>query len=231
MLKQKFAIAAAVMLAALTACGSSGSASSAPDSQNGSTNSSISSQTERAPKSGQQDDSALRGQVTAIDGSSITLTVGGMGGPGGGRGSGGGPGKDGQVPEFGDASSLPEDIPTPSSPPEGTPPSDGTFGSAPESAPGGGMGRDGNREDQGSQEEKTIVVSDDTAVTSDGAEASLSDIQVGSMISVTMDGDTVVGIEIMTASGFSDGNQGPGPGQPKEGASEASGSSSGTEQA
>lgn len=160
----------------------------------------------------------ITGQVTAIDGSNITLALGDQetmpssdqqssdtsgaamqtppsdqGGAPGAQGNPGGPGQGGGVP--------PSDI-TGGTPPEGT--ADGTPPAAPGATSGGAM--TGNGETPGDKtaagggftltgEEQQITLTDETTILIDNmgesVDGSLSDITVGCYLSVTMTGDTV----------------------------------------
>jgi len=141
------------------------------------------------------DDSHLSGQITAVASDSITITT--MGGmqPGQGGGPGGG---NGQGQPSGDTNSDSKG---------GTPPQGGgqQGGSAPQ-----GDGQQGGTPPQGGQSDGTapsatgvsitITVTDSTIITSrdDGSTISLSDLTVGEMVSVSVDGDATSGYTALT---------------------------------
>lgn len=216
--------------------GCQSSSGSTPNNSTSSSSSSVetdaktsdSTQSERT-----QDDNAITGQVTAIDGNTITLALGERAArpdgdftppengkkPTDDNGSDtlqtgdsqetGVTGDDAGTPPTGDSGGTP-----PSGDSGGTPPS-GDNGGTPPSGNGGGP-----RGLTLTGEEKTITIDDSTTITKDSmgqsSEASIDDITEGSVLTLVMDGDTVVSI---TISDFGGGNGG-GPGGNMNGGTE-----------
>lgn len=170
-----------------------GCQSSSGSIQNNSTNSSSSSvetdakTSDSTPIERTQDDNAITGQVTAIDGNTITLALG-------------------------ERAARPDGDFTP--PENGEKPTDDNGGTPPSGNGGGpgGLTLTG--------EEKTITIDDSTGITKDSmgqsSEASMDDITEGSVLTLVMDGETVVSIMI---SDFGGGNGG-GPGGSMNGGTE-----------
>lgn len=168
------------------------------------------------PASTTSDGNAVFGQVTAINGNSITIALFNMGNAGNGQQF---QGNSGTSPSGGQ---RPQRSP-------GTMPSGG-YGQYPRTSGGMGGPGSGNFGANLSGETKTFNVTDSTVITSGGmrqysgsarasaspssspsASASpvtLSDIKVGSIISVTLSGDNAVSIIIMQM-GNRNGNGGP----------------------
>lgn len=195
-----------------------GCQSSSGSTQNSSANTSSSgvetdAKTDSSQSESAQDDNAITGQVTAIDGNTITLALGERAArpdgdfmpPENGEkpsGNGGGDtlqtGDNDETAASGDNSSA-----TTSGADGGTPPS-GESGGTP---PSGNGGSPGGLTLTG--EEKTITIDDSTTITKDSmgqsSEATIDDITDGSILTVVMDGETVVSI---TISDFGGGNGG-----------------------
>jgi hypothetical protein len=167
-------------------------------------------------------ETTIYGQVTAIDGSSITLALATMSqnAPSGEMPSGEMP--SGEMPS-GDMPAMPSDgsIPSEGAQPSGSQDTDAVSsatqntegeqpsGEAPSMPSGGQGGQRGGVELTG--EEQTITISDNTAITiqsRDGStEGTLSDIEAGDILSVTMSGNSVTAITIMQMGGGMAGGQ------------------------
>lgn len=207
-----------------------GCQSSSGSTQNSSTSSSSSSVETDAKTSNStqsertQDDNAITGQVTAIDGNTITLALGERAARPDGDFT---PPENGEKPsdangsdtlQTGDSQETGvtgDDAGTPPSGDSGGTPPSGDNGGTPPSGNGGGP-----RGLTLTGEEKTITIDDSTAITKDSmgqsSEASIDDITEGSVLTLVMDGDTVVSI---TISDFGGGNGG-GPGGSMNGGTE-----------
>ena len=246
-----------------------GCQSSSGSTQNSSANTSSSgaetdAKTDSSQSESTQDDNAITGQVTAIDGNTITLALGERAArpdgdftsPENGEkpsGNGGGDtlqtGDNDETAASGDNSSATtsgDDADTTSSdesagtspsgesggtPPSGddggTPPS-GENGGTPPSGESGGTPPSGNGGGPGgltlTGEEKTITIDDSTTITKDSmgqsSEATIDDITDGSILTVVMDGETVVSITISDFGGGNGGGNGGGPGGDMNGGTE-----------
>ncbi|MFV0411761.1 MAG: hypothetical protein ACK5L3_00645 [Oscillospiraceae bacterium] len=200
--KKVYGLAAVVLAVCLmAACSASASSSSAAS--------------QAASSAGQQQGNYVYGQVTAIDGDDITLALGEMAGGGmEARPEGGNSGVQGEAPASGESR------------PEGqTPPEGGTSGSMPELPEGqsGSMPQPGEGEGQQGQGgarggftatgEETTISATGVSITlkgQDGESAgSISDIAVGEILQIEMDGDTVVSIVVQQSGGMP-GGQGEG---------------------
>jgi len=132
------------------------------------------------------------GQVTAVNGNEITVALGNQQRPQMNHGGNNGDGESSRqdaIPSGGDGmpSGRPSDLPS-GQPPE-MPSGEMPSGELPQ----GGL--------QTTGEEKTVTVSESTVITirsfKESSEGSLSDIAVGNIVSITMDGDTVKEIAVM----------------------------------
>ena len=135
------------------------------------------------------------GQVTQIDGNTITLALASMGGPGGQMPQGNPPDGNGQTQQDNPPSDGSGQAPQGNPPdgngqnPQGNPPSDGQ-----------GSGFGGSLTLTG--ETISFTVSDATQITLRGGsgaqdtQGTLSDIQVGSVITVVLDGETAATITV-----------------------------------
>ncbi len=188
---KKFLSLALLAIYVLSGCAAANSVSSEPSPQ--------STQSERSHTDVQEDEEdAVYGKVTAINGSEITLALGTMNIPGrdGNRGMPRRQGKDGQDSAL---ESGPEKAEGDGSRPQGSGP-DGSRPDAP-----------GNREEKSfelltlSGETKTITVSEDVL-----GETSLSDIAVDSILKLRYDSDALVSVEPVNLRG-----PGGGPGTPR----------------
>ena len=182
-----------------------------------------------------QDGSAYVGQITAIDGDQVTLALGTLSQAqrpdmpdNAQQGDSGNPdaapsgaaGEDGQQDD-------PPEMPSGAAPEDGSdtegngqpPANDGSDGGQPGNPPDGEAPGDGGPDGMGSQftasgEEMTITVTDGTVITpagaADGETGSLSDLQVGDIITVTLSGDAAAAITVEPAG--PPGGQGGGPG-------------------
>lgn len=157
--------------------------------------SSSTSSNSESQDSTQTDDSAIFGQITAIDGDSITLSV--MDNKGGNKG---------EKPS-GDASNQ-NSTEKPQSPPSGAGQNSTEMPS--NGSKGGDSSETSSDQKQGgapqmSGETKTITISDSTVIEKEDngstTQGSTSDLEKGSMVSVTMDGDTVKMITIKNMQG------------------------------
>lgn len=183
-----------------------------------------------------QDDNAITGQVTAIDGNTITLALGERASRPDGDFTPPENGKKPSAPDGSDtlqtgdsdetaasdedaaASASDDNAGTSATPPsgdnDGTPPS------------GGGMGPGGLTL---TGEEKEITIDDDTKIAKDSMgqsiDATVEDITEGSILTLVMDGDTVVSV---TISAFGGGNGG---GPDGNGGGPGGGMNGGTEEA
>ena len=242
-----------------------GCQTSSGSTQNSSTSSSSSVDTDdktsdSTQSENTQDDNAITGQVTAIDGNTITLALGERASrpdgdftpPENGEKpstTGGNDtlqtgasdetaasGEDAAVSASGDnagTTASGDEASTPSSDDNagtsasndnsGTPPSGDNDGTPPS---GGGMGPGGLTL---TGEEKEITIDDDTKITKDSmgqsSDAPVEDITEGSILTVVMDGDTVVSV---TISAFGGGNGG---GPDGNGGGPGGGMNGGTEEA
>lgn len=182
--KKKVAAIAAVILAVsviFAGCGGSVSGNTAASSTNGNT---------------------IYGKVTAVDGQNITIALaennvmqGGGQQPQGNHGT---------MPSGGQPQGSPGTMPSDGQQPQGSAPA--MPSGSQQQMNGGTQGGPGGLTLTG--ESKTITVSDSTAITTGGkgpntsaAKASLSEIKAGSVITVTMSGNTVVSITIMQFGG------------------------------
>ncbi|NTV79485.1 MAG: hypothetical protein HGA25_10230 [Clostridiales bacterium] len=144
------------------------------------------------------DESPIYGQITAIDGNTITLALAESPMGSGEKPEGEAPeGADGEKPEMPDKEAPEGTDGEKPEMPDGEAP-EGTDGEAPE-------GTDGEKPDMPDSEggmgaltltgeELTLTVSDSTTYTIDGETVSLSDLTVDTVVFVTMDGDTVISI-------------------------------------
>lgn len=149
-----------------------------------------------------EDSSSITGQVTAVDGSSITLALVDMERQGGGMPEG----EDGEMPEReeGMTGDMPErEEGMTGDKPEGEMP-EGMTGDMPERPEGetGDMPQGGRMSGfELSGETQTITVSDSTTYQiqemNETKEGSLSDIEEDSILRVVMDGDEVTSVTIM----------------------------------
>ncbi len=217
MLKKCFALllGAAVFAASLAGC-----------AQDGTPSSTIQDGTRQSGGAG---DSSVVGQVTAVDGDKITLALGEFSMPGRSDNAEGSQGDGTQTPGTGQPSSQPEGKPAvpdgqqdekqPSGDQKGqdnAPSGDRQGQNPPSGGQGGGMPSGGGMAGgfAASGEEKTVTVTDSTVITLAGreesSEGSLSDITVGSIVTVTLDGDAATAI---TVGGFGGGQGGRGPGR------------------
>ncbi len=162
-------------------------------------------------------ETTIYGQVTAIDGSSITLALATVS-----QNAPSGEMPSGEMPS-GDMPAMPSDgsIPSEGAQPSGSQDTDAVSsatqntegeqpsGEVPSMPSGGQGGQRGGVELTG--EEQTITISDNTAITiqsRDGStEGALSDIEVGDILSVTMSGNSVTAITIMQLGGGMAGGQ------------------------
>ena len=142
------------------------------------------------------DDTTVFGQVSSIDGNSITLALGTMSQR---RETGEMP--SGEMPSFGAGEMPSGGMPSFEA---GEMPSGGI-----PSFEAGEMQGDNNSGVPGIEltgEKMTITVTDDTVITVQGmganTEGSLSDIEVSSILSVTMSGDAVTAITVMPSGGM-----------------------------
>lgn len=216
-----------------------GCQSSSGSTQNNSTSSSSSSVETDAKTSDStqsertQDDNAITGQVSAIDGNTITLALGERAARPDGDFT---PPENGEKPtddngsdtlQTGDSQETGvtgDDAGTPPTGDSGGTPPSGDSGGTPPSGDNGGTPPSGNGGGPGgltlTGEEKTITIDDSTAITKDSmgqsSEASIDDITEGSVLTLVMDGETVVSI---TISDFGGGNGG-GPGGSMNGGTE-----------
>ena len=151
----------------------------------------------------QPQENGSQGQVTQIDGNTITIALASMGGPGGQMPQGNPP-SDGQVPQGNPPSGgqAPQgNPPSGGQAPQGNPPSDGKVpqGSFPSDGQSPGFG--GNLTLTG--ETLIFTVSDLTQITLRGGrggqdtQGTLSDIQVGSFVTVVLDGETATSIAVL----------------------------------
>ncbi|MBN2026105.1 MAG: hypothetical protein JW854_05035 [Actinobacteria bacterium] len=157
-----------------------------------------------AAAAGCQKSTTLLGQVTAIEGNTITLALGTQNEAGEQGAFQPGAGEDG--------TSAGEDGTTRPEPPDGMQPPSGEEGEMPE--PPEGMGEEGSMPPGGAMgpggltltgEESTITVSDSTVITieemGETTGGSLSDIDVGDILSVTLDGGTATTVTVMQGGG------------------------------
>lgn len=213
-----------------------GCQSSSGSTQNSSANTSSSgvetdAKTDSSQSESTQDDNAITGQVTAIDGNTITLALGERAArpdgdftppENGEKPSGNGGGDTLQTGDNDEtAASRDNSSATTSGDDGGTTSSDesadtspsGENGGTPPSGESGGTPPSGNGGGPGgltlTGEEKTITIDDSTTITKDSmgqsSEATIDDITDGSILTVVMDGETVVSI---TISDFGGGNGG-----------------------
>lgn len=186
-----------------------GCQSSSGSTQNSSANTSSSgaetdAKTDSSQSESTQDDNAITGQVTAIDGNTITLALGERAARPDGDFT---PPENGEKPSGnggGDTLQTGDNDETAASGDNSSATTSGDDGGTPPSGNGGGPG--------GltlTGEEKTITIDDSTTITKDSmgqsSEATIDDITDGSILTVVMDGETVVSI---TISDFGGGNGG-----------------------
>lgn len=139
-----------------------------------------------------RDDNAITGQVTAIDGNTITLALGERAARPDGDSTPPGNGEKPSEPTSGDAVQT-ED-------------SDGTGGTPPSGNGGGpgGLTLTG--------EEKSITIDESTTITKDSmgqsSDATIDDITDGTILTVIIDGETVVSVTISDFGGGNGGGRG-----------------------
>ncbi len=157
------------------------------------------------------EENAIYGEVTAVDGSTITLQIGtlnqGRLGEDGAPPSGAGQDNDGAQP-----SGMPSDMPS-GEQPSGMP-SDIPSGEQPSGMPSN-MPSGGQRPSMLTltDETKTITIPDESIVTvtgQDSQETGLAAIKVGSTLEVVyaQDGETIASVVVMNGGGFSGGSGG-----------------------
>lgn len=205
--KKVYGLAAVVLAVCLmAACSASASVSSAAS--------------QAASAAGQQQGNYVYGQVTAIDGDSITLALGEMASGGMEAGpEGGNSGAQGAAPASGE--SRPEGQTPPEGANSGSMPElpEGQSGSMPQPGEGGGQqGQGGFRGGFTATGEETTISATGVSITlkgQDGESAgSISDIAVDDILQIEMDGDTVVSI-VVQQSGSMPGGQGGQQGEPQ----------------
>ena len=183
-----------------------GCQSSLGNAQNDSSGSSSNVETGAETADGSQsettrDNNAITGQVTAIDGNTITLALGERAARPDGDSTPPGNGEKPSEPTSGDAVQTEDSDGT-----GGTPPS-GDNGGTPPSGNGGGPG--------GltlTGEEKSITIDESTTITKDSmgqsSDATIDDITDGTILTVIMDGETVVSVTISDFGGGNGGGRG-----------------------
>ncbi len=197
-LKRFFALFCALALAlSLAACGSTETSQSSTGAETSSTASTSQTETE---SSQDYSGATVTGQITAMDGSTITLQLGelteaeGFGGGDGAQpgGQGGGEMPDGEADGSGTAPEMPDG--------EGGDMADGS-GTAPEmpDGEGGGMNGGGSGDMGGmggsftaGEDILEVDLTDVTVTLSDGSEGSASDLAVDDILQITFDEDGAV---------------------------------------